>query len=63
MPARRASEASNLIPKKEPVDVDVNDKSNHTAPGMLGSQVQGGLYAGPTSAATHLLNVCTLDSL
>lgn len=50
-----------IVPKKEPVDSDVNDKSSQTgattAPGMLGSKVQGGLYAGPTSAALHLLSV------
>ncbi|KAJ3935633.1 MAG: fungal-specific transcription factor domain-containing protein [Lentinula lateritia] len=49
-----------IVPKKEPVDSDVNDKSSQTgattAPGMLGSKVQGGLYAGPTSAALHLLS-------
>lgn len=52
-PARRGSEAFNLVPKKEPVDPDVTHKSD-TAPGM---QLQGGLYAGTTSAATHLLMV------
>ncbi|GLB33441.1 putative fungal specific transcription factor [Lyophyllum shimeji] len=51
---RRPSDASSLIPKKEAIDPDVNDK-NAAAPGMLGTQGQGGLYAGPTSAATHLL--------
>lgn len=56
--ARRGSEASNLVPKKEAIDSDVNDK-NSAAPGMLASQMQGGLYAGPTSAATHLLMVHT----
>lgn len=55
VPHRRASDASSLIvPKKEVVDFDVNEKTS-TAPGVLGSHVQGGLYAGPTSAATHLL--------
>jgi len=54
--ARRASDAALITPKKEPVEPDVSDK-NATAPGMLGTQQQGGLYAGPTSAATHLLMV------
>ena len=53
---RRASDAALITPKKEPVEPDVSDK-NAAAPGMLGSQQQGGLYAGPTSAATHLLMV------
>lgn len=53
---RRASDAALITPKKEPVEPDVSDK-NATAPGMLGTQQQGGLYAGPTSAATHLLMV------
>ncbi|TFK74442.1 hypothetical protein BDN72DRAFT_53904 [Pluteus cervinus] len=52
--ARRGSEASNVIPKKELVDPDVSEKSI-VAPGLLGSQTQGGLYSGPTSTATHLL--------
>ena len=57
---RRSSDASAfLVPKQETVDPDINDKGS-TAPGMLGSQVQGGLYAGPTSAATHLLMVSNL---
>ncbi|KAG6833627.1 hypothetical protein H0H87_004254 [Tephrocybe sp. NHM501043] len=53
-PHRRASDASSLIPKKENVDAEVIEKTV-PAPGMLGSQGQGGLYTGPTSAATHLL--------
>jgi hypothetical protein len=55
-PQRRQSDASNLVPKKELIDLDVAEK--HLAPGILGNQGQGlsqGLYAGPTSAATHLL--------
>ncbi|KAG6866009.1 hypothetical protein C0991_009681 [Blastosporella zonata] len=55
-PHRRASDASSLIPKKEAIDAEVIEKTV-PAPGMLGSQGQGGLYAGPTSAATHLLMV------
>ncbi|KAF8897168.1 fungal-specific transcription factor domain-containing protein [Infundibulicybe gibba] len=51
VPHRRASEAASLVPKKENVDMDFNDKN---APGMLGCQGQGGLFAGPTSAAIHL---------
>jgi hypothetical protein len=43
------------FPKKEAVDVDVLVKD--TAPGMLGRKGHGGLYAGPTSAATHLVMV------
>ncbi|KAG6813444.1 hypothetical protein H0H92_010778 [Tricholoma furcatifolium] len=50
---RRPSNASNLIPKKEIIDSEGLDKTV-PAPGMLGNQGQG-LYAGPTSAATHLL--------
>ncbi|KAJ7672858.1 fungal-specific transcription factor domain-containing protein [Mycena rosella] len=52
---RRGSEASPVVPKKEAVDPDISEKMHPpTAPGMLGHG-QGGLYAGPTSAATHLL--------
>ncbi|KAJ7162629.1 fungal-specific transcription factor domain-containing protein [Mycena crocata] len=54
--ARRGSEASAVVPKKEAIDPDISEKLHPPAvPGMLGSQSQGGLYAGPTSAATHLL--------
>ncbi|KAJ7499349.1 fungal-specific transcription factor domain-containing protein [Mycena latifolia] len=54
--ARRGSEATPVVPKKETIDPDISEKLHPpTAPGMLGSQGQGGLYAGPTSAATHLL--------
>ncbi|KAJ6510249.1 fungal-specific transcription factor domain-containing protein [Mycena vitilis] len=56
--ARRGSEAmpGPVVPKKEIVDPDISEKLHPpTAPGMLGSHGQGGLYAGPTSAATHLL--------
>lgn len=57
-PQRRPSEASiNMIPKKEPMDLDMTEKSP-MAPGMLDRQGQGGLYSGPTSAALHLLSVC-----
>lgn len=56
VPQRRASDAAFIVPKKELIDQDVGEK-NGAAPGMLGSQVQGGLYAGPTSAAMHLLIV------
>jgi len=60
---------SDIIPKKEIIDADIPGKpattntttntttTTTTAPGMLASQVQGGLYAGPTSAATHLIIV------
>lgn len=52
---RRQSEApSHTAPKKEVVEPDVSDKAQ-AAHGLLGRQVQGGLYAGPTSAATHLI--------
>ncbi|PPQ79557.1 hypothetical protein CVT25_003439 [Psilocybe cyanescens] len=55
VPQRRPSDAQALVvPKKETIESDVAEKGS-AAPGMLGSQVQGGLYAGPTSAATHLL--------
>ena len=53
------TDSSVIVPKKEAIDADVLDKS--TAPGMLASQVQGGLYAGPTSAATHLIMVSSLQ--
>ncbi|KAG7445961.1 uncharacterized protein BT62DRAFT_932306 [Guyanagaster necrorhizus] len=52
---RRHGEPSNFMPKKELPDPDVGEGSSNTAPGMLASSGQGGLYAGPTSAATHLL--------
>ncbi|KAF9535023.1 fungal-specific transcription factor domain-containing protein [Crepidotus variabilis] len=53
-PPRRTSDPTLLTPKTEVVEPEVNEK-NASAPGMLGSSQQGGLYAGPTSAATHLL--------
>ncbi|KAJ7047779.1 fungal-specific transcription factor domain-containing protein [Mycena alexandri] len=54
--APRRSEPSPIVPKKEIIDPDISEKLHPpTAPGMLGSQVQGGLYAGPTSAALHLM--------
>ncbi|TFK43308.1 fungal-specific transcription factor domain-containing protein [Crucibulum laeve] len=55
-PHRRASEVlPSVIPKKENIDPDVNEK-NTTTPGMLGTQGQGvQLYVGATSAATHFL--------
>lgn len=58
VPHRRTSDAAslNVIPKKEYIDLDVHGEKTH-APGMLGTHTQGGLYAGPTSAATHLLMV------
>ncbi|KAF9569447.1 hypothetical protein CPC08DRAFT_701929 [Agrocybe pediades] len=53
---RRPSEVPNpIVPKKECIDYDISADKDSAAPGMLGSQDQGGLYAGPTSAATHLL--------
>lgn len=55
-PHRRPSDASSLVPKKEVIDPDVTDKPI-VAPGMLGSQGQGGLYTGATSTTTHLLMV------
>ncbi|KAF8656412.1 hypothetical protein AX16_002556 [Volvariella volvacea WC 439] len=51
-PAARRADTEHVVPKKEAVDPDINDKA---APGMLGTQTQGGLYSGPTSAATHFL--------
>lgn len=55
IPQRRASDAPTfIVPKKEFIEADVSEKGT-AAPGVLGSHVQGGLYAGPTSAATHLL--------
>ncbi|KAF5333453.1 hypothetical protein D9611_002362 [Ephemerocybe angulata] len=55
-PHRRTAESASLItPKKENGLGEGSGDGKAAAPGMLGSQVQGGLYAGPTSAATHLL--------
>lgn len=52
---RRGSEVAPVIPKKEIIDPDISEKLHPpTAPGMLGNQMQGGTYAGPTSVATHL---------
>ncbi|KAI0751252.1 hypothetical protein C8Q80DRAFT_561406 [Daedaleopsis nitida] len=34
-----------------------------STPGMLGQQASGGLYAGPTSAASHLINTSDRDDL
>ncbi|KAJ7781666.1 fungal-specific transcription factor domain-containing protein [Mycena metata] len=52
----RRNEPSPIVPKKEVIDPDISEKLHPpTAPGMLGSQIQGGLYAGPTSAALHLM--------
>ncbi|TFK83343.1 hypothetical protein K466DRAFT_498628, partial [Polyporus arcularius HHB13444] len=42
----------------EAEDVDVDMAS---APGMLGQQASGGLYAGPTSAASHLISTFERD--
>lgn len=54
---KRPSEvSSHTTPKKEVIDPDVSDKTQ-PAHGFLGRQAQGGLYAGPTSAATHLITV------
>ncbi|KAF8211559.1 fungal-specific transcription factor domain-containing protein [Mycena galopus ATCC 62051] len=50
---RRGSEATPIIPKKEVIDPDISEKLHPpTAPGMLGNHV----YAGATSAATHLVS-------
>ncbi|KAG5644919.1 hypothetical protein DXG03_007384 [Asterophora parasitica] len=54
-PHRRPSDASSLIPKKEIIEHDTVNEKTAAAPGMLGPQGQGGLYTGPTSAATHLI--------
>lgn len=55
IPQRRASDAATfIVPKKEFIEADVNEKGA-AAPGVLGSHVQGGLYAGSTSVATHLM--------
>lgn len=53
---RRQTDPSDLVPKKEIIDPDVVGR--HQVPGILGNSGHGlsqGLYAGPTSAATHLL--------
>ncbi|RPD62045.1 hypothetical protein L226DRAFT_535426 [Lentinus tigrinus ALCF2SS1-7] len=47
-----------LDDKKGVEDVDVDMTS---APGMLGQQASGGLYAGPTSAVSHLINASERD--
>ncbi|TFK29338.1 hypothetical protein FA15DRAFT_582359 [Coprinopsis marcescibilis] len=51
---RRPSDASAFLGPKKEVSEDGSEKPN-AAPGVLGQHVQGGLYAGPTSAATHLI--------
>ncbi|KAM6495681.1 Fungal specific transcription factor domain containing protein [Amanita muscaria] len=52
---KRSNDVSaHVTPKKEVVEVNGIDK-NQAAPYILGHQVLGGLYAGPTSAATHLI--------
>jgi hypothetical protein len=48
-------------PKKENADAEIHSKD--TVPGMLGSPGHGGLYAGPTSAATHLLSVSVIYTI
>jgi hypothetical protein len=56
-PTRRSFvDPSDSIIKVEHTDGPVDCESN-AAPGMLDRSAQGGLYAGPTSAATHLLPV------
>jgi len=58
---RRPSEVpAFIVPKKESVDYDVSPDKDSAAPGMLAGQGQGGLYAGQTSVATHLLIVTKL---
>ena len=39
-----------------PHSTESDDISNKSAPGMLGQEQMGGLYAGPTSMVTHLLS-------
>ncbi|KAH9853869.1 hypothetical protein C2E23DRAFT_727985 [Lenzites betulinus] len=59
----------NLYPSQSP-DIDsasqVKEKTEDvdmtSTPGMLGRQASGGLYAGPTSAASHLISVDRDDS-
>lgn len=53
---KRPSETpAHVTPKKEAVEINGIDK-HQAAPGLLSNQVQGGLYAGPTSAVTHLIS-------
>lgn len=56
---RRSTEVPNVItPKKELVETDAKVSSQ----GVVGTQTSGGFFAGPTSAATHLLMVYLLVS-
>jgi hypothetical protein len=57
----RNSNEAQSFPKREMADLEVVEKDS--APGMLGRQGHGGLYAGPTSAATHLVTVISTPSL
>ncbi len=58
--------ASRLSPDPEAYSHDkekTEDVDMTSTPGMLGQQASGGLYSGPTSAASHLISVsvtCTL---
>ncbi|KAF9452002.1 hypothetical protein P691DRAFT_722737 [Macrolepiota fuliginosa MF-IS2] len=51
LPRRPPDAVVAITPKKEAIDPDVKASS----PGVMGTQTAGGFYAGPTSAATHLL--------
>ncbi|KAI0637714.1 hypothetical protein C8Q77DRAFT_385100 [Trametes polyzona] len=54
---RQSPEIDGIPPAKEKTeDVDMT-----STPGMLGRQASGGLYAGPTSAASHLISVSDRD--
>lgn len=53
---------SSITLKKELVEPDVSEKGS-SAPGMLTTQVQGGMYAGPTGAAVHLLIVSYISGI
>ncbi|EIW62139.1 uncharacterized protein TRAVEDRAFT_163947 [Trametes versicolor FP-101664 SS1] len=44
-----------------PVKEKTEDVDMTSTPGMLGRQASGGLYAGPTSAASHLISVSDRD--
>lgn len=48
------------LPHNSNVDADDDGRPGNSIPGVLDRKDQGGLYAGPTSAATHLLTFRSL---
>lgn len=65
-PSYDTNAASRLSPEPEGYSHDkekTEDVDMTSTPGMLGQQASGGLYSGPTSAASHLISVSFARSL